>query len=92
VKIGWRMNYAAVDTPKEIVRKVTNPKQQSEQDNVTPAITQPLKPLVRAKVLAKYFDVHERTICMWAENGTIPCTRIGGALRFNLEAVLEAAR
>jgi excisionase family DNA binding protein len=85
------MNHA-VDTKTRFVRtKITNPKQ-SEQSTNAPAITQPLKPLVRAKVLAKYFDVHERTICMWAENGTIPCTRIGGALRFNLEAVLEAAR
>jgi excisionase family DNA binding protein len=85
------MNNATVDTKNGLVNSITNPKQ-SEQDNHAPAITQPLKPLVRAKVLAKYFDVHERTICMWAENGIIPCTRIGGALRFNLEAVLEVAR
>jgi excisionase family DNA binding protein len=85
------MNHA-VDTKTRFVRtKITNPKQ-SEQSTNAPAITQPLKPLVRAKVLAKYFDVHERTICMWAENGIIPCVRIGGALRFNMEAVLEAAR
>jgi excisionase family DNA binding protein len=86
------MNYPPVDEKTRFVRtKITNPKQ-SEQSTNAPAITQPLKPLVRAKVLAKYFDVHERTICMWAENGTIPCVRIGGALRFNMEAVLEAAR
>jgi excisionase family DNA binding protein len=86
------MNYPPVDEKTRFVRtKITNNKQ-SEQSTSAPAITQPLKPLVRAKVLAKYFDVHERTICMWAENGIIPCVRIGGALRFNLEAVLEAAR
>lgn len=80
------MNYPPVDTKNRFVKTITNPKQ-TEQTNA-PAIVQPLKPLVRAKVLARYFDVHERTICMWAENGTIPCVRIGGALRFNLEAVI----
>jgi len=83
-------NAVTVDTKNGLVNSITNPKQ-SEQSTNAPAITHPT-PLVRAKVLAKYFDVHERTICMWAENGIIPCVRIGGALRFNMEAVLEAAR
>ena len=50
------------------------------------------RPLVRAEVIAKHFDVHKRTVCLWAESGTIPCVRVGGALRFDMEAVLGAAR
>ncbi|MEX1115443.1 MAG: helix-turn-helix domain-containing protein [Akkermansiaceae bacterium] len=49
-------------------------------------------PLVRAEVIAKHFDVHKRTVALWAERGDIPCVRVGGALRFDLEAVLGAAR
>ena len=49
-------------------------------------------PLVRAEVVATHFDVHKRTVALWAERGQIPCVRIGGALRFNLEAVLGATR
>lgn len=50
------------------------------------------RPLVRAEVIAKHFDCHKRTVLLWAENGTIPCVRIGGAVRFDMEAVLGAAR
>lgn len=50
------------------------------------------RPLVRAEVIAKHFDVHPRTVLLWAESKTIPCTRIGGAVRFDLEAVLGATR
>lgn len=49
-------------------------------------------PLVRAEVIAKHFDVHKRTVALWAERGDIPCVRVGGALRFDLEAVLGAAK
>ena len=84
-------NAVTVDTNNEFVRtKITNTKQ-SEQSTNAPAITQPT-PLVRAEVIAKHFDVHVRTVAMWAQNGVIPCVRLGGALRFNLEAVLEVAR
>ena len=79
-----------VDTKTRFVSKATNPKK-SEQSAHAPAITRPA-PLVRAEVIAAHFDVHPRTVSMWAQNGTIPCVRIGGALRFNMEAVLEAAR
>ena len=48
--------------------------------------------LVRAESVAAHFDVHKRTVCLWAENGTIPCVRVGGALRFDMEAVLGAIR
>lgn len=47
--------------------------------------------LVRAEVIAKALDVHKRTVCLWAQNGTIPCRRIGGIVRFNLAEVMEAA-
>ena len=49
-------------------------------------------PLVRAEVIAKALDVHKRTICLWAQNGTIPCRRIGGALRFNFAEVMEVVK
>ena len=49
-------------------------------------------PLVRAEAIAKHFAVHKRTVCLWAERGDIPCVRIGGALRFDLEAVIGSAR
>jgi excisionase family DNA binding protein len=50
------------------------------------------RPLVRAEVVAKHLDVHKRTVCLWAERGDIPCVRIGGAVRFDLEAVLGASK
>jgi excisionase family DNA binding protein len=48
--------------------------------------------LVRAEVIAAALDVHKRTVCLWAQQGIIPCVRIGGVVRFNLEAVLGATR
>lgn len=63
-------------------------KQQLEQAT-TPAKT---SSLVRAGVIAKHFDVTPRTVTLWAQNGIIPSVRLGGAVRFNLEAVLEAVR
>lgn len=71
------------------VKSITHPKQK-EQDTALAETNR--RPLVRAKVIAKHFDVHERTVCLWAESGTIPCVRIGGALRFDMEAVLGATR
>ena len=50
------------------------------------------KPLVRVDVIAKHFDVHKRTVALWAENGIIPCVRIGGALRFDFDAVIKSAK
>jgi excisionase family DNA binding protein len=49
-------------------------------------------PLVRAEKVAKHFDVHTRTVCLWADRGEIPCIRVGGALRFDFEAVLAAVK
>jgi excisionase family DNA binding protein len=68
----------------------THPKTKPEQDTALAGTT--LRPLVRAEVIAKHFDVHKRTVCLWAERGDIPCHRVGGAVRFDLEAVLGAAR
>ena len=65
------------------------PQNKSEPDTA-PAETR--KPLVRAEVIAKHFDVHKRTVALWADRGEIPCVRVGGALRFDMEAVLGAAR
>lgn len=50
------------------------------------------RPLVRAEVVAKHFDVHKRTVAIWAERGDIPSVRVAGVLRFDMEAVLGAAR
>jgi hypothetical protein len=50
------------------------------------------RPLVRAEVVAKHFAVHKRTVLLWAENKIIPCIRIGGAVRFDLEGVLNSTR
>ena len=50
------------------------------------------RPLVRAEVIAKPFDCHKRTVLLWAESKTIPSVRIGGTVRFDMEAVLGAAQ
>ena len=46
------------------------------------------QPLVRAEAIAKYFDVHRRTVALWAEAGTIPCIRVGKSIRFDFDQVL----
>jgi len=61
-------------------------------EQVTALAEAPTAPLVRAEVIAKALDVHKRTVCLWAQNGTIPCRRIGGIVRFNFNEVMEAAR
>ncbi len=50
------------------------------------------RPLVRAQAVAKHFDCNPRTVLLWAEKGVIPCVRIGGAVRFDLEAVIGSAQ
>ena len=66
------------------------PQNKPEQSTALAETTR--RPLVRAEVIAKHFDVHKRTVALWAEAGAIPCVRVGGALRFDMEAVLGAAR
>jgi excisionase family DNA binding protein len=71
------------------VKRITHPTK-TETPETVPGITE-AAPLVRAEVIAKALDVHKRTVCLWAQNGTIPCRRIGGIVRFNLSEVMEAA-
>lgn len=80
---------AQFDKASVSVKKITNTTQSKQVSTL--AVT-PIAPLVRAGVIARHFDVHPRTVALWAKNGTIPCTWIGGALRFNMEAVLGAVR
>ncbi len=49
------------------------------------------EPFVRAETVAKQFAVHKRTVALWAENEKIPHYRIGGAIRFKMSEVMEAA-
>jgi excisionase family DNA binding protein len=77
------------DKKNDCMAKTTQPTK-PEQDTALAETTR--RPLVRAEVIAKALDVHKRTVALWAQNGTIPCVRIGGAIRFDLEAVLGAAR
>lgn len=48
------------------------------------------RPLVRSKVIAEALDVHHRTVEGWAARGIVPSVKIGGIVRFDLEAVLGA--
>jgi|GEM_PF-5272416 len=61
----------------------------TEQDT---ALAETRRPLVRVDEVASHFAVHKRTVALWAQNGTIPCIRVGGALRFDMEAVLGATK
>lgn len=74
------------------MKTITQPKNNTKTESpaTVPGIID--APLVRAEVVAKALDVHKRTVCLWAQNGTIPCRRIGGIVRFNLAEVMEAAR
>jgi len=71
------------------VKQITH-QTKPEQDTALAETTR--RPLVRAEVIAKHFAVHKRSVLNWAEQGKIPCCRIGGSVRFDLEAVLEAAQ
>lgn len=68
--------------------KTITHQEKPEQD--TALAKKSTEPLVRAEVIARALDVHKRTVCLWAQQGIIPCVRIGGAVRFSMEAVLGA--
>lgn len=69
------------------VKTITQPTKETASDSDVSTT-----PLVRAKVVAKALDVHERTVTLWAQNGTIPCRRIAGTVRFNLQEVMGAVK
>ena len=45
-------------------------------------------PLLSAKRLSELLDIKEKTLYDWARTGKIPCHRINGLVRFNLNEVL----
>lgn len=55
-----------------------------------PQESQPAKSHVRAAVIADRYDVTERCVFAWADQGKIPVIRIGKTVRFDLEAVILA--
>lgn len=61
----------------------------SREGIITTATTTAPRPLVRAKVIADLLDVSNRCVALWAQNGIIPCVRVGGTLRFDLDAVMR---
>jgi excisionase family DNA binding protein len=69
------------------VKAITHP---TKPEQATALAETTRRPLVRVDVVAKHFDVHKRTVALWAENGTIPCVRIGGTLRFDFDAVINS--
>lgn len=48
------------------------------------------KALVRASAIAQRYDVTERCVFKWKDKGLIPFVKIGRAIRFDFEAVVEA--
>ena len=67
----------------------------SATNTTTPAgagSAQTLKPLVRAEVIAKHFDVNRRTVQLWADKGHIPSVRVASAIRFDFDEVIAAVK
>jgi hypothetical protein len=72
------------------VRTIT-PTTKTEQGTAL-AETTTHRPLVRAEVIAKHFDVHVRTALLWAERGIVPAVKVGSSVRFDFDAVLAAVK
>ncbi len=47
-------------------------------------------PLLSASAVARHLGVHQATIYRFAKEGQIPVVHIGRAMRFDLQAVLQA--
>ena len=43
--------------------------------------------IVTVKELSSILRVKEKTLYQWAELGSIPCTKLNGCLRFNLDDI-----
>ncbi len=71
------------------MKTITQPK---KQEQAKPLVETTRRPLVRAEVIAEALDVHKRTVCLWAQSGTIPCHRIGATVRFDLAEVMAVAK
>jgi hypothetical protein len=71
------------------VRTIT-PTTKTEQGTALAETTH--RPLVRAEVIAKHFDVHVRTALLWAERGIVPAVKVGSSVRFDFDAVLAAVK
>ncbi len=65
-----------LDTQNDAARIVTTPAQQTE-------------PLMTVEEVANYLRVTEQTIYAWAKDGSIPCKRPKGELRFQRAAIDE---
>lgn len=48
------------------------------------------QPLLRVEGIAAVLDCGEKTVYRLAETGRIPVVRVGGALRFDQDAVIQA--
>lgn len=57
-----------------------------EQTNTLPEPTETC--LVRARTIAKRYDVTERCVFNWKDRGQIPFVQIGKTIRFPLAAVI----
>lgn len=53
--------------------------------------TLPQKELLRVDEVASYFDVSNRTVYLWIDNGILEAEKIGGTIRIPRESV-EACR
>ena len=43
--------------------------------------------IIDVKALSQLLTVKEKTLYQWAESGQIPCLKLNGALRFDLEDI-----